>query len=253
MKRVFAASALIAGLGAGTAQGGLITPGPTDASVNWVTPGTGAASAAVESGEGGVRDEIYMYDGSGLTLVGGKLTTSNGGANNTSSNVTSSTGGLLIDLGDTYELNLMQLWGFNRGVGHFGPTRFDFRVATDPSAVQVVGGSLLVNDISKFTTIVDDQAATAPSESAGYLGETYTFDNFDETTITNLGDNDGSVDNLGTGTVTARYVFLDDLQGVGDFGGRTGLFEFQFYGVPEPGSLALLSLGGLCVLRRRRG
>lgn len=50
-----------------------------------------------------------------------------------------------------------------------------------------------------------------------------------------------------TGVTDVRFVLLDNYGGV-----VIGLAEVRFSEVPEPGSLALLGLGGLAVLRRRR-
>ena len=51
----------------------------------------------------------------------------------------------------------------------------------------------------------------------------------------------------GAGTID---VYIDDNPGNDD---RTWYDGVSYEAVPEPGSLALLGLGGLCVLQRRRG
>lgn len=50
-------------------------------------------------------------------------------------------------------------------------------------------------------------------------------------------------------TYSGQYVGMR----VNGSNGNPGGNEFRFTAVPEPSSLALLGLGGLCVLRRRRG
>ncbi|BDS06297.1 hypothetical protein NT6N_13370 [Oceaniferula spumae] len=61
---------------------------------------------------------------------------------------------------------------------------------------------------------------------------------------------------LGTLVTDARYVrvtITDNFEGNGGGGGdRAGFTEFQFNAVPEPSSTALLGLGGLALILRRR-
>lgn len=52
---------------------------------------------------------------------------------------------------------------------------------------------------------------------------------------------------LDAGTTAIRF---ETLEGAGN--GRSQLDQFTITAVPEPGSLALMGLGGLCILRRRR-
>ena len=55
-----------------------------------------------------------------------------------------------------------------------------------------------------------------------------------------------------TGTWTSTTGTLD-LTASAVIAGQARVNGFEISVVPEPGSLALLGLGGLCVLRRRRG
>lgn len=56
-----------------------------------------------------------------------------------------------------------------------------------------------------------------------------------------------------TGATQVRVEFTDNgFDGVGLGGDRVGLGEVRFSTVPEPSSMALLGLGGIALLRRRR-
>ena len=69
----------------------------------------------------------------------------------------------------------------------------------------------------------------------------------------NGGNDFGTVDVSGDGfALTDTQVFTVTTDPNQNAAAGASLFGFSFDVVPEPGSLALLSLGGLCVLRRRR-
>jgi len=57
-------------------------------------------------------------------------------------------------------------------------------------------------------------------------------------------------DEIDFGSTTARWIALDIQDNLG--GTFVGLSEIQVFLSPEPTSLALLALGGLALLRRRR-
>lgn len=146
------------------------------------------------------------------------------------------------------------------------------------------GGALIVNG-GTLTGIEQIFTQSFASAAFGYFfnGGSTTADNFQLDTAgtvtfggTTAGDlnllvglGNGVTLNWETGSLMelgvngADQTFYEGLFTSGDLlfeGSSTGTFgdHFQVSGdtlslVPEPGSLALLSLGGLCVLRRRRG
>jgi len=58
---------------------------------------------------------------------------------------------------------------------------------------------------------------------------------------------------LGTGDIVSAGVFIADYTGTdGDGGGIFDNFKIEGIAVPEPSSIALLGLGGLGILARRR-
>ena len=60
-------------------------------------------------------------------------------------------------------------------------------------------------------------------------------------------------DVINLGSASARYIAIEILSNTGD-ANRVGINEIAVTQIPEPASLALLALGGLCVAgRRRRG
>lgn len=77
-----------------------------------------------------------------------------------------------------------------------------------------------------------------------------TFSDFDNAAnADNFGDiRSYQIDLTGQTGQNVTLEFLGD-----DAGSFTGLTEVEFTAVPEPGSLALLALGGLLIARRRRG
>lgn len=246
---------LIAALAAAsaTSQASVLitTIGTTDASINWTNVG-GAGSPAVE----GSRFEADLVNNSGITTEGGKLV-HNGGDNGVVSNLTQLTGGLIIDLGATYNLALMQIWNFNAAFngGQFkpvGPQTFDFYYTNDANAVTLTGGTTLnVANLSLFTSLTNNTALALATSANGYLGETYTFGS--PTMPAEIGDQSGASQSLSGTTITARYIFLDDLTGDNtSFGPRMGFSELKFYQVPEPSAALLGGLGLLALLRRRR-
>ncbi|MBI2513010.1 MAG: PEP-CTERM sorting domain-containing protein [Opitutae bacterium] len=229
-----------------------ITITQSDTTISWTNVG-GSGSPSPEGG----RPEARMVDGSGVTTDTYYVHAV--GDNNIASNLTQQTGGLLIDLGASYQVGTMQIWAFNdAGVfGNLSPTSFDFYYSTDSSAITTGSGQIQVADLAKFTQLTNNTALAEASHAAGYVGETYTFGA--GTTPSYLSDYSGGAQSLSGSAITARYIFLNDLTGSTAFGGRMGLSEIQVYtyaAVPEPSTYAAifgaLALGAVGVIRRRR-
>ncbi|MEM1397865.1 MAG: PEP-CTERM sorting domain-containing protein [Pseudomonadota bacterium] len=177
--------------------------------------------------------------------------------NGNSWNLLQQTGGILIDLGAVYDVNAMSAW-FN-----IGGSTFDLWVAGD--------GSVPV-DTSTMTQLINDQAwtnqATFDSHGQLFIFDGGTFDGetadfyIDSETGLFVGNETGNEFNanaervdLTNTSVTARYVLINDLTGIPNFGGRVGLDQVRFYGdiVPEPASFGVIVIGiGLLSTRRHR-
>lgn len=222
------------------------------AHISWTQPG-GAASPATEGGW--VRGEFNLIDGSGL--LPGIRWSHQIGDNFVASNLTQRQGGLVIDLGASYNIGTMQIWALNDWgyFGNFSPSTFSLLASNDSSAVRVVGGQLQVADLSRFTRITNATPLARATHLDTYLGETYSFGA--GTIPGTLGDADGVIQQLSNSPLNARYIFLDNLEGSPAFGGRLGFSEIQFHtftsAVPEPSvyAMGLAGLGALLAFRRR--
>ena len=130
---------------------------------------------------------------------------------------------VLFDLGDLYTITSFQVWNYNELAG-------------------------TTNDL---TTRGVNAVTVEYGETAG-LGSTVPgITNFARADATNT--YPGEVFN-GFAPFNARYIRFDIDTNYGDPNTFYGLSEVQFTGtlVPEPGSLALLTMGGLALMRRRR-
>jgi hypothetical protein len=201
----------------------------TDNTVIRGTNANGTGSPAPEGGQQGDRDEQFVIDGAGLTNVGGKLVHSNSGIA-TSWNLTQLTGGLMVDLGAVYTLDVLQLWNFNvAGLTAHGPTSFDLWVSS--------AGTTLPGSTAGMTRVMTGVPLNPAPGSNGYLGETYLLDAA-AVIPDDLGDHDGITPGPGdlglSGPVAARFLFFGNLQGaVGSDGTpRVGLSELRVFGRP---------------------
>ena len=127
---------------------------------------------------------------------------------------------LIIDLGTTTTIGSISVWNFNEG-------------GTDINT-----GQLLTGRGAKNVTI------SSSLDNASYtLVGTFEF-----AQATGLADYAGF--QIPVSVASARYIKFEMADNHGnDFG--IGLAEVQFDSVPEPGTLALLGLGGLMIARRR--
>jgi hypothetical protein len=225
------AALLVAGCVAFTglaADAALISITADDEHINWTNDG-GSASIAPEAGEGFDRDEDNLVDFSGISGAPQVHAEFVSNASDHSSNLgtnPSPEGGLLIDLGAVYNLSAMQIWNFNLGGAVLAVTEFDLLVATDPAAVTLLDGEIVVADLGLFATVTTGTVMPLEDGGADYLGETFLFGG--GPAPASVGDQSGAVDTLSGSPLTARYVFLDNLATAQ----IVGLSEIQFFGTP---------------------
>ncbi len=128
---------------------------------------------------------------------------------------------ITYDLGGVFDLNAVLVWNFNNAFSGGPETGRGFNQYD----------LLVSSDNVNFTQIVTDGNLL---EASGTDAET--------AQVINVAGNANGV----------RYVRIEADSNFGTAGPWTGLSEVRFDVVPEPGSLALLALGGLTLLRRRR-
>jgi hypothetical protein len=149
---IFSAMAVSAVPGIAQAQT-LVTIPESNSSISWTNVGGAGSPTPENSPFINVREESRLIDGSGLSS--GTYLEHSVGDNYVNSNLTQQTGGLLIDLGATFQLGIMQIWSLNdSGVfGNFSPETFNLYASNDSNAVTVADGQIQVSNLSKFTMI----------------------------------------------------------------------------------------------------
>jgi len=199
-----------------------------DAFVNG-TNAEGTASLVPEGGEGGTRDEDHVVSQAGLSAnEAGQLIHSNALNDFTKWSIARQFGGLMIDLGQVYVIDVMQIWNFNAaGSYDYGATSFDLWTSSD--AVMPVGTA----GMTPVTAAVSLNRASAAADADGYLGETYLWSQATpEVVPSELGDEDGLVQDFSGHRVEGRFLFLGNLAGTDRAGGHVGLSEIRLYGRP---------------------
>lgn len=186
----------------------------------------GTGSVAPDGGEGGSFDEILAVNGAGLSLnASGKLIHTRADVS-ASWRLAQQAGGLMIDLGAVYTIDVIQIWNYAvAGWEQYGPSTFDLWVSAT--------GSVLPTGTLAMRQVLDNQPLNRASDvdGDGYKGETYLLSGNTSVpaALSEIGDEDGSVTNLSATSVSARFLFFGDLQGAAG-AGRVGLSELRFYG-----------------------
>ena len=202
----------------GQASAAVITP--TSATSTTTIGGSRTITAAIDStgltdvsDPGSVLDDLHDGGGSNTHYLSDAGVASGG---------LSTTEVLTFDLGGAFNVDTIYYWAYNRPEEERGIKTFDIAFSTNGGSsysAAVSAASLGMADWTKGTTSSSQQSSV------------------DTRSITNQ--------------VGVTNIRLTNIQNFG--GDRIALAEIRFGGVvPEPGSLALLGLGGLCVLRRRR-
>ena len=187
--------------------------------------GSTTGTPAVDTG----REASQAVSGTGLS--GSPLVHDTGA--NQGWTVTGEQGGLLLDLGEVYALDALQVWNFNElGLEGYGTQDFTLWVSTSgtqPTSTadmtQVDGNGALGGN-QPFTL---SRAATGDPT---YQGQTYLMNGTTAAMLpATLGDEDGTRV-TGPRNIYGRWVLLGNLQGQTGLG-HVGLSEVQVYGRPQ--------------------
>jgi hypothetical protein len=219
------------------------------------------------------RSPLHLCDGTTLTTSGGTVIASTTGGSLTTSGTTywsSGSGdagnlwnggsggsvppgsmGLLIDLGNYYQIDAIQMYGYNFSSYWAGRSikNFTLETARDPSTVTTSGGNLIIVSTGGFTTVGGIQTTTNLSSSNMYTdGDTFLFGG-----AVQPSDVTGATHSVTPNQTEARYLFFTGLTIWGTSGqghDTAGLSGLRIYGeqVPEPSTLALLGVGTIGLL-----
>lgn len=146
------------------------------------------------------------------------------------------------DLGASYQLDSIQVWNYNDSSRYAaGIRQVDIYVSNAAAPGDPEGAGSGNWTLWAETAILDPGPG-----SAGYTG-------FDlETAVgSSLPSSDIRFIRFEVDS-TFRSDLINLGGGTGDGENVAGLAQIEFYQVPEPSSLALLGLGGLCMIKRRR-
>jgi len=136
---------------------------------------------------------------------------------------------IVYDLGDTYDVNGIYVWNY-----WDSPANGSTQGAKDVDVL--------------FATTLDNTFGTQASVDNDFSGLISAV--FPQMTDVTSNQGTGGLVSLGSAT-TARYVLFNINTSHGHVN-RVGIGEIRFTNIPEPSSLALLGLGSLLLLRRRR-
>lgn len=198
--------------------------GPAMSAIIPIAPGNVTASSEIPPNFN--RQDDFIVDGSGMTAG----THENGPPDGTMWLSTGDAFGgqdldpyVIFDLGDTYSITSFQVWNYNELAGASNDL-----TGRGVNAVSVQYG--LTNTLGSTVPGITNFARADATDT--YAGEVFN----------------------GFTPFNARYIKFDIDSNHGGDNNFYGLSEVQFTGtlVPEPTSLALLSLGGLLIARRRR-
>ena len=119
-----------------------------------------------------------------------------------------------LDLGAEYELGTLRVWNYNE--------------------YAIVGVATMYLEVSSDNVTYVDSGLGLISLTQAPVDNTYDYSEL-----------------VDLGGVSARYVNFDVVT-VHAYPGGAGMSEVKFYEVPEPATIALLGLGALALIRKRR-
>ncbi len=210
-----------------TVMAGLTITASSEAAIIVIDPLNVSSSTEIPGFD---RKDDYIVDGSGLS--GGRH---NNGANGEAWLSTGTGYGgddlepwVIFDLGDTYTINSFQVWNYNENATGVQVLR-GVNAVTVEYGTTLIGGDTVGGVSGTVAGITNFAIADGTSTYTGEVFNTFTAFN-------------------------ARYIKLDINSNHGGDNNFYGLSEVQFDGVlvPEASSIALLSLGGIGLLLRRR-